>query len=421
MNLPQRIDPPKLLFYIGPWEFSAAINQGTVFQNISLILNNICVETIVLFLPVDDNTSSERVGQVIASLENNLNINTVKRVIFIRLKYAGLRPTLLKRFRCFVGNLKTLLFYEKIYSPGLIISRGANSSLALFVSRLINAPFVVESYEPHSRYMLQTATWKSWAPKYWAQRYIENSIEKSAFALITVSKGFSDFLTRVSGIDPDRIVLSICSFDQKKFFFDNILRRRARKDLGIEHKTVGIYVGKFSGTYYAPEVLGSLRHVRGATSSSVYLIILSDYDQKIIKENLLKAGFSDDDFLVKVVSHENVNYFLNAADFAISFINPGPWSFACSAIKHGEYWAAGLPVLMPPGIGDERDWLEEEIAGVFVNFRSKESVVFSFLRILEIIAKPGSRERISAIATRYRGFTHQERAYQLLLDKLRCR
>lgn len=70
------------------------------------------------------------------------------------------------------------------------------------------------------------------------------------------------------------------------------------------------------------------------------------HNGSIVRNAQLEGGFSFSDVYVTAESHEEVNSYINAGDFALSIIRYGPWSFACSAIKQGEYWAAVLPVLV---------------------------------------------------------------------------
>ena len=117
------------------------------------------------------------------------------------------------------------------------------------------------------------------------------------------------------------------------------------------------------------------------------------------------------------VSYEQVNDYLNAADLALSFWSSGPWSFACSPIKHGEYWACGLPLLMPPGVGDEAQWLETERAGSIASFSDPSSVAAAVQRLKSILAESDHRQRIRTIALRERGPEPLRQVYSQLLDQ----
>ena len=409
--------PSKTVFYIGPWELSQNINKGALFPNIQLLLETERVKRIVVFLPVGKKTSANYWQQLINN-QVHKDASSETCVTFARLRFSEPGSSIFRRLVNFISNRSVLLQHIRKLSPDLIISRGANSALALSVSQSSQIPFVVESFEPHSMYMRQTGTWSAWGLKFWVQRFIEFKVTYSASAVLTVSNGFSRYLVQKGGIDSSRIITSPCWFDEDKFFVDHQLRTVTRKKLFADGRLVGIYVGKFQGIYYSPKVLRHLRHLRDSLSSRLFIVILTDHDCSIIYNALFEGGFTPSDVYVTAAAHEEVNNYLNAADFALSFIKPGPWSFACSAIKHGEYWAAGLPVLVPRRIGDESEWLEVEGVGVFVDFENEQSLVAAASRVTAIINVSGSRERISGVAKKYRGRSQQQQAYRILFNKV---
>ena len=72
-----------------------------------------------------------------------------------------------------------------------------------------------------------------------------------------------------------------------------------------------------------------------------------------VRRKLAAVGLGPERAYVTKAPFAEVPDYLSAADFAFSPIRPAPCRLFCSAIKIGEYWASGLPVLLTPGVGDD--------------------------------------------------------------------
>jgi glycosyltransferase involved in cell wall biosynthesis len=299
-----------------------------------------------------------------------------------------------------------------------VICRGTTGVYGELLQRHLGIPYVVESFEPHAHYMLQTGTWQRWDPKFLVQRRWEERVKRTALALITVSKGYARHLQEQEGISPDRPRTVPCWVDAERFRIDPEARSRLRQQLGIGDRLAVVYAGKFGGIYSPLRELEILRPLQQSLGQPLFVMVLTSADASAVRQQLSQAGFREDQVFVDCVPHSVVNAYLNAADLALSFINSGPWSFACSAIKHGEYWACGLPVLMPPGVGDETQWLEAERAGAIAPFHNPQAVQAAAVRLAQILGVPGHRQRIRAVGLRERSTEPLTATYHWLLNKI---
>jgi len=304
------------------------------------------------------------------------------------------------------------------WQPDLVICRGTTGIFGDQLKCSFGIPYVVESFEPHAHYMLQTGTWERWDPKFLVQRRWEERVKRTAEALITVSQGYARHLQKPEGISPDRLYTVPCWVNSERFRIDPAARSSMRQRLGIGDRLAVVYVGKFGGIYSPLRELEMLHPLQQGLGQRLFVMVITSADATAVRLQLRQAKFREDQFFVDCVPHDQVNAYLNAADLALSFINSGPWSFACSAIKHGEYWACGLPLLMPPGVGDEASWLESERAGAIAPFNDHHAISAAAKRLLPILTETGHRQRIRKIGLRERGVEPLHRVYQLLLDNL---
>ena len=68
---------------------------------------------------------------------------------------------------------------------------------------------------------------------------------------------------------------------------------------------------------------------------------------------------------------------MSAADFAFSLHRPTPSKKAISPIKNAEFWANGLSIIMPDGIGDDSEITKNKNLGVVVeDFNKVDDTVF---------------------------------------------
>jgi glycosyltransferase involved in cell wall biosynthesis len=264
--------------------------------------------------------------------------------------------------------------------------------------------------------MLQTRTWSFWDPKYLVQTLSEAIVKSTATFFVTVSDSYKQYLISSDHIQASRIATVPCIPNEDHFFVDPIIRSRIRSHLSLDGKIVLIYIGKFGGLYYDYSHLQFWAPLFNELSLSVFLIILTPQDPFLISSRLRKYGIAESQFLVTHCHHSEVNNYLNAADIGISFINSGPWSFACSPVKHGEYWACGLPLIMPTGIGDEREWLESDKLGFLANYDNSKSISTAFNNVLDLINDSSHRSRIQSLGRSRRNVSMLHSAYNRIFD-----
>jgi hypothetical protein len=85
------------------------------------------------------------------------------------------------------------------------------------------------------------------------------------------------------------------------------------------------------------------------------------------------SGLPDDAWSVKSVSHCAMPDELAREQAGLHFLPQGLSEHGGSPTKIGEYWAAGLPVIVTPNAGDTEDIIRRERVGVIVNEHTDEA------------------------------------------------
>src|SRR5690606_3757703 len=71
-------------------------------------------------------------------------------------------------------------------------------------------------------------------------------------------------------------------------------------------------------------------------------------------------------FFIKTLSRNEISKYLSASDFGLVPVRQNPSKRFCSPIKDGEYWACGLPIIIPTGISDDYLFAEEYKIGIVI-------------------------------------------------------
>ncbi|HNT51114.1 MAG TPA: hypothetical protein PKK67_11035, partial [Cyclobacteriaceae bacterium] len=86
----------------------------------------------------------------------------------------------------------------------------------------------------------------------------------------------------------------------------------------------------------------------------------------------------------------------------------------CTPIKDGEYWALGLPVVIPANISDDSDIILRHEAGAVLTTLSKVEYERAIAVLDNLLKQPEAqiRMRIRRLAETYRNFQIAEQVYK---------
>lgn len=386
------------LLFISYWGIQEGLTQATVIPNINILshYNSICKVILITI---------ER-----GEIPQPAHINKKSKHIPISSK-SNSRP-LYGSIIDFIMIPKTLKKICNQFQIDKIIARGApGGAMAYMVSKKTGIPYFVESFEPHADYMKESGVWKKLSFKYLFQKKWEKEQLRTTSGIMTVTDGYTNLLKNRS--ERELNILTVpCAVTMSQFQYNPTDRLMIRKDLGIvEDQTVGIYVGKFGGLYMDISDLHILEMLFKFFSDLNLIILTSSPNSEIFKMLSSYPG-PEQKLHILYVPHRKVPKYLSASDFAISLVKPFHSAKFTSPIKHGEYWANGLPVLMTEGIGDECNFLEKEHGGVLFNENNLKS---SLKKLQRIIEDPNHRKKIPEIARKYRSFDTVKQAYEMMI------
>ena len=391
------------ILFIGYWAFHDGLTSSTILPNLRILAAFEEVQK-VIFTSIERDTSVTRFKMDVDKVEHIPLYSSISTI------------TLLNKFYDFTVFPKKLVKLCEEHQIDVLICRGAPAgALGYLVWKKTQIPFIVESFEPHADYMLESGVWKKWDPRFLLERYWEKKQKKYAKALLSVSMNYKYKLIK-EGVSETKIEVVPCTVNLDKFAFNEADRSDIRKRYDIAPEaTVGVYVGKFGGIYLDIEAFQIFENTLSEFAKPV-LILLTPEPEKSIHHKAEKAGFNKNiRIIVAMVKHDEIPKFLSASDLAFATIRPAPSRQFCSAIKVGEYYANGLPVIITQGVGDDSDIILNEKLGVIVD--KSLQVKLSLLRYVLEVNSDRKENRMVKAARIHRSVSILEDVYRTLIAK----
>lgn len=390
------------ILFLAYWGLNDGLTASTVLPHIKILERNNKIENIVLCtIERDVHLSESNLSDKVLHIPWNSSHHYVAKVRDVT-----------------VFPKKIIALIQK-YNIRFMFCRGTPAgAIGYLVNCRTGTEYAVESFEPHAEYMRESGVWRRWDPRYLLQRYWEKRQLETARFVLPVTKHYYDFL--INGkVDQEKAFIMPCAVDLQMFAFNMESRQSIRKALGVaDDVVVGIYVGKFGGMYFDMEAFHIFMLAK-EYFEKFHLIVLSPDDENAIAAKLSKAGYLPNEFFIKYIPHTEVPPYLCASDFAFATYKAGYFKRYLSPVKIGEYWAAGLPVLLTDGIGDDHVIIERfRIGAVFSNNEGELRNAFLNLRTILKEGRLSISQRVQPVAARYRNFSQNENVYNMIIDTL---
>lgn len=371
------------LLFISFWSANEPLTSSTILPYLRIMVADPSMEKVV-FASVERGEPTTLAG-----------LGELRKVVHhpIVTRYRAIDQ--LSKLDQFTGRINELVRLVKDHRIDMIDAKGSLAGgMAHLVSQRTGVPYVVESFEPHSDYMADCGVWGRRGISYRVARWLERKQKDHARAIVTVTENYRAQLMD-EGVPADRIKVIPSITDIGRFAFSAEKRDLLRAELGWQDSLVGIYVGKFGGLYYEGEAFDLFERVRQLVGPQFRLIIITVVPEQQVRNWLGAAGFPQEHAVVRAVDHGEVPHWLSAADIAFSLHRITPSSLYFGPVKNGEYWANGLPILLPHGVSDDfRIVQEKPWTGAIFDPGKPEKLDQAVDHLKALVATPGHRERI---------------------------
>ncbi|TAL63232.1 MAG: hypothetical protein EPN85_00605 [Bacteroidetes bacterium] len=308
-------------------------------------------------------------------------------------------------FICFSKNIR---FIHAFGAPA--------GSIGYLLSKITGKQLILDCFEPHAEAMTENGTWTKESLAFKMQFKFEKLQLQRASAVIAHTLLISEYVKRKHEVLISKLYVRSNFVDFKLFDPANLVPENTRKSLGIAaDDIICIYSGKVGGIYLEDELFEFFKTASEYWKNKFKAILLSDISPQALSDYLQKYSIDPNTVSAMLVPHSKVPEYLSAANFAICAVKPIPTKLYCSPIKTGEYWAMGLPVVIPKNIGKDSALIEQEQIGAVLSALNKEEYSLAVSKINSLFNPDkimSLKEKIISIARKHRGIEAVESIYK---------
>ena len=286
-------------------------------------------------------------------------------------------------------------------------------AIGYFLSVVFNRKLIIDSYEPHAEAMIENGTWKKGSLAFRLLFWLEKKQTQRAEVVISATEGMRGYAISKYNVSIKNFYVKPACVDLDLFSEKDIKNKSLLMQLELSDKIVCVYAGKFGGIYLEDEVFDFLKVAYDHWGDAFRVLLLTNTSEEKLKEYCNRANIPFEIVISLFVAHAKIPSYLGLADFALCPVKPIPTKRYCTPIKNGEYWALGLPVIIPKGISDDAQIIQENSIGAVWTKLEKQEYVLSVAVIDSILQTPPSVRfrKIREIAIQYRSFKIAETVY----------
>lgn len=289
--------------------------------------------------------------------------------------------------------------------------------IGYILSVLTGRPLVIDSYEPHAESMVELGQWSKDSSAFKILFRFERLQSRRARAVIATTEGLKSYAREKYGVELRNFFVKPAGVDLKLFSFDDVKNPALLEAYGLKGKIVCVYAGKIGGIYLKQEIFDFFRAASTYWGERFRVLLLTNTSRAEIASLAAASNLDPAIIISKFVAHDEVPKHIGVGDFAINPVRPVPTKRYCTSIKDGEYWAMGLPVVIPPSISDDSEIISEYGIGAVLKGFDEQSYAAAVREIDEML-KSHSRQslfdKIRAVAVKYRKYENAEAIYEKL-------
>lgn len=213
-----------------------------------------------------------------------------------------------------------------------------------------------------------------------ARRREEIAVTQSAGITCVSQAMVRSLQQRYPQLSDDKFRVVPCCPDVDSFQSALPQRDAVREELGLSDRYVVTYLGSLVW-YQQPEAsLRVFRAIHRLRSDAHFLAITTEPDK--MRRLAQQAEIPEACVTIKSLPAREVPRYLVASDVALMLRDQSETNRVASPVKFGEYLAAGVPVIITPGLGDASGLVENEYLGQLVDLNEEDSRLIERLRSL---------------------------------------
>ncbi|MBA3679829.1 MAG: glycosyltransferase [Bacteroidetes bacterium] len=286
--------------------------------------------------------------------------------------------------------------------------------IGYILSILTSKPLILDSYEPHAEAMVENGEWQKDSISFKLLFGFEKKQSAHAKKIIGTTKQMKEYALKKYGITLNDFFVKPACVDLEKFNLSFKKDPSLVSELNLQNKIVCVYAGKFGGIYLKEEVFEFYKACYQFWKDDFVALLLTNHPLEEINALLLQYGLPKKNCRILFVPHAQVNKYIGLGDFAITPVKPVPTKKYCTPIKDGEYWAMGLPVVIPANISTDSEIIEKNNIGYVLKELTYPEYEIAVKKIDALLKDKMLSEKIRKIAEEERNFSIAKAVYTII-------
>jgi hypothetical protein len=237
-------------------------------------------------------------------------------------------------------------------------------AIGYLLSKKTKVPLIIDSYEPHAESMVENGTWKKSGIAYKFLFRLEKKQTHHARFLIGTVPGMKEYAKLKYDYSGNNFFSKPACIDLNQFNLSHRKNPALLERLNLNGKIICVYAGKFGGIYFTNELFLFFERASRIWGDQFRVLLLTATSREEIDHMCKQAALDPQIVISAFVPHNEIQDYLGLADFAFSAIKPVPSKKYCTPIKNGEFWAMGLPVIIPENISEDSDIIASSATGI---------------------------------------------------------
>jgi glycosyltransferase involved in cell wall biosynthesis len=400
---------PKNILVITYWSYRDALIQTYTVPYLKIIRKYL-PEGSRLFLTTLEQSHLRMTDEERAATDEALAKEGTHLVSFSYSKF-GLAAML--KWLLFLWRLFRLCRRERITHIHAWCTPGG--AIGYILSRLTGLPLVVDSYEPHAEAMVENGAWAKGGLAFRILFFFEKLQSKRAAFIIATTSGMKAYAAEKYGAALKRFYVKPACVDLAMFSAEDRKDPALLEQYGLAGKLVCVYAGKIGGIYLEREIFDFFAVASRYWGERFRVLMLTDASPERVRELAAASGLDASVVTSVFVAHSDVPRHMGLGDFSINPVKPVPTKRFCTSIKDGEYWAMGLPVVIPPRISDDSEIIAERGIGSVLTELSPAGYLKSVKEIDALLSGYSCAElydKVRRVAVEYRNFSIADDIYR---------
>ncbi len=390
------------------WSYKDALVQTYTLPYVRIIQKKLPPSAKIYLLTLEQ--AHQRLG--IAEQQALRSALQASGIHWIPFRYSAFGFTMILRWSAIFFRLLGLIWFKGISHIHAWCTPA--SAMGYGLSKITGKPLILDSYEPHAEASVENGDWSPTGFPFRLLFALEKRLSRHAKVAIANSAGMEQYAREKYGARFPAFYVKPACVNLENFSQEAIKNPQLLEALGLDHKIVCVYAGKLGGIYLEKEIFDCCKAGADHWKERFRVLLLTNADREKVDDLALASGLDPSTVLSLFVPHDQISRYIGLGDFALNPVKPVPSKRYCTSIKDGEYWALGLPVIIPPGISDDSDIIARHQAGAILTDFTPEAYQKAIADIDHILQNHSREEiyqKIRGIAEKYRNFTIAESIY----------